>query len=63
KDNHYYRYCWKTGGKIRHRHISGGNVPSQLAQSRKEEVEIAIGDGVTPVEIEKLIRQQRGGQN
>ncbi|MEH2258315.1 hypothetical protein [Nostoc sp.] len=59
KDNHYYRYCWKTGGKIRHRHITGGNVRSQLAQSRREEVEIAIADGLTPVEIENLIRSWR----
>nr|WP_322714199.1 hypothetical protein [Nostoc sp. ChiSLP03a]MDZ8215424.1 hypothetical protein [Nostoc sp. ChiSLP03a] len=61
KDNHYYRYCWKTGRKIKHRHITGGNVRSQLAQSRKQEVEIAIADGLTPVEIEKLIRSWRGG--
>ncbi len=59
KDNHYYRYCWKTAGKIKHRHITGGNVRSQLAQSRKQEVEIAIADGQCPAEIEKLIRQQR----
>ncbi|MDZ8139630.1 MAG: hypothetical protein RM049_30800, partial [Nostoc sp. DedQUE04] len=48
KDNHYYRYCWKTGGKIKHQHIAGGNVRSQLAQSRKQEVEIAIADGQPP---------------
>ncbi|WP_292785689.1 hypothetical protein [Nostoc sp. NMS9] len=59
KDNHYYRYCWKTGTKIKHRHISGGNVRSQLAQSRKEEVEIAIADGQPPSEIEKLIHSWR----
>ncbi|MBN4004760.1 hypothetical protein [Nostoc sp. LPT] len=59
KDNHYYRYCWKTGRKIRHRHITGGSVRSQLAQSRKQEVEIAIADGQAPVEIEKLIRSWR----
>ncbi|MDZ8089028.1 MAG: hypothetical protein RMY16_26280 [Nostoc sp. DedQUE12b] len=59
KDNHYYRYCWKTGRKIKHRHIAGGNVRSQLAQSRKQEVEIAIADGLAPVEIEKLIRSWR----
>ncbi|MEH2143286.1 hypothetical protein [Nostoc sp.] len=55
KDNHYYRYCWKTGRKIKHRHITRGNVRSQLAQHRKQEVEIAIASGLKPVEIEKLI--------
>ncbi|WP_448274725.1 hypothetical protein [Nostoc sp. DSM 114160] len=59
KDNHYYRYCWKTGSKIKHRHITGGSVRSQLAQHRKLEVEIAIADGLTPVEIESLIKSWR----
>ncbi|MFN6488359.1 MULTISPECIES: hypothetical protein, partial [unclassified Nostoc] len=59
KDHLYYRYCWKAQGKIKHRHITGGNVRSQLAQHRKGEVEIAIADGLTPVEIEKLIRSWR----
>ncbi|MDZ8094677.1 MAG: hypothetical protein RMZ42_22485 [Nostoc sp. DedQUE05] len=59
KDNHYYRYCWKTGRKIKHRHIAGGNVRSQLAQHRKGEVEIAIADGQPPSEIEKLIHSWR----
>lgn len=59
KDNHYYRYCWKTGRKIKHRHIAGGNVRSQLSQRRKSQVEIAIASGVAPVEIEKLIRSWR----
>ncbi|WP_322702513.1 hypothetical protein [Nostoc sp. DedQUE08] len=59
KDNHYYRYCWKTGRKIKHRHIAGGNVRSQLAQHRKQEVEIAIADGQPPSEIEKLIHSWR----
>nr|WP_322714631.1 hypothetical protein [Nostoc sp. ChiSLP03a]MDZ8215881.1 hypothetical protein [Nostoc sp. ChiSLP03a] len=59
KDNHYYRYCWKTGRKIKHRHIAGGNVRSQLAQHRKGEVEIAIADGLAPVEIESLIKSWR----
>ncbi|MDZ7969066.1 MAG: hypothetical protein RM368_29630 [Nostoc sp. DedSLP03] len=55
----FCRYCWKAQGKIKHRHIAGGNVRSQLAQHRKGEVEIAIADGQSPVEIEKLIRSWR----
>ncbi|MBW4614235.1 MAG: hypothetical protein KME21_13375 [Desmonostoc vinosum HA7617-LM4] len=59
KHNHYYRYCYKQGGKIKHRHISGGNVRSPITQQRKQEVEIAIGSGRSPSEIEKLIRSWR----
>ena len=59
KDNHYYRYCYKVRGKIQHRHISGGNVRSPIAGARKAEIETAIADGQTPVEIEKLIRSWR----
>lgn len=59
KDNHYYRYCYKLRGKIQHRHISGGNVRSPIAIARKAEIEMAIADGQTPQEIEKLIRSWR----
>ncbi|MFN6515695.1 MAG: hypothetical protein RMY29_014535 [Nostoc sp. CreGUA01] len=59
KDNHYYRYCSKAGRKIKHRHISGGNVRSALAQQRKAAVENAISQGQSPAEIEKLIRSWR----
>ena len=55
----YYRYCWMQGRKIHRCYL--GSVRCRKAQGRKEEVEIAIADGLTPVEIEKLIRQQRGG--
>lgn len=55
----YYRYCWMQGRKIHRLYL--GSVNSPKAKLRKEEVEIAIADGLTPVEIEKLIRQQRGG--
>ncbi|BAY08611.1 hypothetical protein [Calothrix sp. NIES-2098] len=56
KANTYYRYCYKQRGKIHHIHIPGGNTRSHLAQSRKLEVESAIADGESPVEIEQLIR-------
>ncbi|MEH2279236.1 MAG: hypothetical protein V7K40_31735 [Nostoc sp.] len=59
KDNHYYRYCWKTGTKIKHRHISGGNVRSRLAKFRKQQVEIAIASGRSPSEIDLLIHSWR----
>lgn len=54
----YYRYCWMVGRKKNRLYL--GSVNSPKAKLRKEEVEIAIADGLAPVEIEKLIRQQRG---
>ncbi|WP_193196406.1 DUF4102 domain-containing protein [Nostoc sp. MG11] len=53
----YYRYCWMQGRKIHRCYL--GSVRSRQAQHGKEMVEIAISDGRSPVEIEKLIRQQR----
>ncbi|MCC5626467.1 hypothetical protein [Nostoc sp. CHAB 5715] len=60
KKHKYYRYCWMHGRKIQHRHIGGGNVRSPLSNENKLAVEIAISDGHSPCEIEKLIRQQCG---
>ena len=57
KKHHYYRYCWMTGRKINRIHI--GSVSSAIAQNRKSEIELAINDGQTPLEIGQLIRQQR----
>ncbi|MBD2415060.1 hypothetical protein FACHB389_15080 [Nostoc calcicola FACHB-389] len=50
----YYRYCWMVGRKIHRRYL--GSVDSQSARHKKSEVEIAIGDGQSPAEIEKMIR-------
>lgn len=56
KEHYYYRYLWMSGRKIHHVHIPGGNVESAIAKSRKSQVEAAIADGATPVEIKQLIR-------
>ncbi|MEH2080212.1 MAG: DUF4102 domain-containing protein [Nostoc sp.] len=53
----YYRYCWMQGRKIHRRYL--GSVNSVIAKNKKADVEIAISDGHSPQEIEKLIRQQR----
>jgi hypothetical protein len=49
----YYRYCWMVGRKIHRRHI--GSVDSPKAIVKKEHIEIAIADGYSPMEIQKLI--------
>ncbi|MEH1807556.1 DUF4102 domain-containing protein [Nostoc sp.] len=53
----YFRYCWMTGRKINRLYL--GSVDSIIAKRKKADIETAIADGLTPVEIEKLIRQQR----
>lgn len=59
KDNHYYRYCYKDRGKIKHRHIPGGNLRSPIAQRKKAAVESAIAAGKSPAEIEKIIKNPK----
>ncbi|MEH1795863.1 MULTISPECIES: hypothetical protein [unclassified Nostoc] len=54
--HNYYRYCWMSGRKIHHCHISGGSTASPLAIQRREVVETAIANGKLPIEIEKLIK-------
>ena len=54
KKHRYYRYCWMTGRKINRCHI--GSVRSPQAQEKKQAVEIAIADGDTPQEIQKIIK-------
>ncbi|WP_445631565.1 hypothetical protein [Nostoc sp. DSM 114167] len=54
--HNYYRYCWMSGRKIHHCHISGGSTASPLATQRREVVETAIADGKLPFEIKDLIR-------
>ncbi len=53
----YYRYCWMTGRKKNRRYL--GSVDSRKARHKKSDVEIAIADGQSPQEIEKLIRSWR----
>ncbi len=54
----YYRYCWMQGRKKHRRYL--GSVDSPKARLKKQEVEIAISDGQSPHEIEKLIHSWRG---
>jgi hypothetical protein len=47
----YYRFSWRDGKRMRHRHIPGGNIHSPTARSHREEVECAIAGGQSPREI------------
>ncbi|MEH2214270.1 DUF4102 domain-containing protein [Nostoc sp.] len=54
----YYRYCWMVGRKKNRLYL--GSVDSAIAKRKKADVEIAIADGLAPVEIESLIKSWRG---
>jgi hypothetical protein len=60
KKHYYYRYCWMVGRKKNCIHI--GSVNSAIAKNRKSEIESAIIDGQSPIEIEQLICSWRGGR-
>ncbi|AFY48895.1 hypothetical protein Nos7524_3092 [Nostoc sp. PCC 7524] len=62
-EHYYYRYLWMEGRKLHHVHIPGGNVRSAIATARKQEIEIAIADGKSPREIEKMIHSWRNHQS
>ena len=50
----YFRYCWMVGRKKNRCYI--GSVDSIRAKQKKADVEIAISDGQSPSEIQKLIQ-------
>jgi hypothetical protein len=53
----YFRYCWMNGRKIHRLYL--GSVNSKLTKHKKADVEVWISDGLSPQEIEKLIRSWR----
>ncbi|MEG3955250.1 hypothetical protein [Microcoleus sp. herbarium2] len=52
----YYRLSYKSGGKVRHCHIRGGNTDSPIAQAKVQEVRSLLAAGVSPAEIARLLR-------
>ncbi|MEH2425878.1 MAG: DUF4102 domain-containing protein [Nostoc sp.] len=53
----YFRYCWRVGRKKNRCYI--GSVNSIRVKQKKVDVEIAIADGQSPMEIENLIHSWR----
>lgn len=49
----YFRYCWMVGRKKKRIHL--GSVDSIIAKRKKADIEVWIADGLTPMEIKKLI--------
>ena len=52
----YFRFSYRSGKKMKHVHIRGGNTDSALANARCEEIREALAAGMSPAEIVKMIR-------
>ncbi|OCR00237.1 hypothetical protein BCD67_24845 [Oscillatoriales cyanobacterium USR001] len=55
----YFRFSYRDGSRVRHRHIPGGNVSSLIAQSRADRVRKAIVSGSSTSQVLELIRSFR----
>jgi hypothetical protein len=51
----YYRFTYKWYGKVKHRHIPGGNCSNPVAIARVEAVRQSIAAGKTTTEVLELI--------
>lgn len=49
----YFRYCWMVGRRKNRRYI--GSADSIIAKRKKADVEVWIADGLSPIQIEKLL--------
>ncbi len=52
----YYRLSYKSGGKVRHVHIRGGNTDSPIAQAKVAEVRSLLAAGMTPRQIAAMLQ-------
>ncbi len=59
-DKKYYRFTWRSGNRVKHRHIPGGNSDSMLAKKRAALVQCEIDAGRSPEEIVKFIKSWKG---
>ena len=54
-NNFYYRYSYRVGKRTRHKHIPGGNIYSNLAIRRRDQVQQAINRDASTPEILEMI--------
>lgn len=59
--NRYYRLSYRQRGKMKHLHISGGNVLSRLAQCRAKKLEQLIDRGGDLDEAIAMVQDFRSG--
>lgn len=53
----YFRFSYREGKRMKHKHIPGGNAGSSVAQQRAEAVRQAIARGATIDEVLQLIKK------
>ena len=52
----YFRFSYRDGKRMKHKHIPGGNAGSSVARQRAEAVRQAIARGATIDEVLQLIK-------
>ena len=55
-DRKYFRFSYRDGDRMKHKHIPGGNVDNSIARQRAEAVRQAIARGATIDEVLQLIK-------
>lgn len=60
KNNYYYRLSYRSGNKVKHCHIPGGNVNSELANYRVDKLQAMIERGAEVPELLAAIVDYRG---
>lgn len=56
-DHKYFRFSYRDGDRMKHKHIPGGNVDNSVARQRAEAVRQAIARGATIDEVLQLIKK------
>lgn len=57
KETQYFRYTYRQGSRVKHRHIPGGNTTNPLARARAEIVREAVKLGYSTEQILWMIGQ------
>ncbi|MEG4964565.1 MULTISPECIES: hypothetical protein [unclassified Microcoleus] len=60
RSGEYFRLSYKTGGRVRHQHIRGGNTDSPISQAKVAEVRSLLAAGIPPAEIAATLRNSGG---
>lgn len=55
----YFRFSYRSGKKMKHIHIRGGNTDSPLSQAKVREVRSLLAAGVPASEIARLLKKNK----
>ena len=56
-DRRYFRFSYRDGNRMKHKHVPGGNVDNSVARQRAEAVRQAIARGANVEEVLQLIKK------